>query len=84
MSILTTKITVNKRQPIQDQVRVKNSLKPIIEGGLVRHKTHTTSLKSNIILKTLQNQTNSNQQSNPTKNQKINAPITNQIKNNPP
>ena len=46
LSISTMKQTANKRQPIQDQVLVNNSHKLIIEGGLARHKTQTTSLKS--------------------------------------
>ena len=78
------KQVANKSQLIEDQVRVNNSLKLIIEGGLVRHKTPTTSLKSNNIFKIQEKQTNSTQQSNTTPNQKINAPISNQLKNNSP
>ena len=50
------KQTANKRQLIQDQVQVNNSHKSIVEGGLVLHKTQTTLLKSNNILKTPQKQ----------------------------
>ena len=83
MSISTMKLTANKRQPIQDQVRVNNAPKPIKEGGLVTNKSQTTSLRSNNILKTPQKQTNSAQQSNTIPNQKINALSTNQFKINP-
>ena len=51
MSTSTMKQTANKRQPTQDQVRVNNSHKSIIEGGLARYKTQTTSLKPYNVLK---------------------------------
>ena len=69
----TTKQTVSKRQPIQDQVRVNNSHKSTIKRGLARHKTQTTSLKFNHILKNPQKQPDSTLQSYTTPNQKINA-----------
>ena len=62
MSISTMKQTTSKRQQIQDQERVNNYRKPIIEGGIARHKTQKTSLKFNNIFKTSQKKTNSTQQ----------------------